>query len=73
MKHVHQSPHNGGYYRVYGGAVDSCAFRWHRDCRSDVYSVHTEKPAMDEGKPAKLVRSFDAVCDDFGTLVEVAA
>lgn len=73
MTHVHQSPANGGYFHVRSALIDSAAFRWHKSCRSDVYSVSTEKPAIDDGKPAKLCRHFDAVCDDFGTLVEVAA
>lgn len=72
MTHVHQSPASGGYYRVYGGSVSSHAFRWHRACRPGVYAVTTEKPALDEGRPATLRRNFDAVMDDFGTLVEVA-
>lgn len=31
----------------------------------------SDKPAMDDGHPARLVRDYPAVTDDFGNLVEV--
>lgn len=37
------------------------------------HRVRTEKSALDDGRPATLVRRFNAVVDDFGTLVEVPA
>lgn len=35
------------------------------------WATETTKPALDDGKPARLVRVFPTVTDDFGNLVEV--
>jgi len=62
-----------GYYAAVRDGLAAHAFRWHKSCRPGIYDVNTQKNVLDEGKPAKLVRNFDAVVDDFGTLVEVLA
>ncbi len=64
---------DGGYYCAMMDGLDAHAFRWHKSLRPGVHIVTTRKAALDDGRPAQLVRSFDAVVDDFGDLVEVAA
>lgn len=67
--HIFHS-NNGGYYSASCPEFDNHAFRWIGEhCAK--HTVTTKKPAMDEGKPAQLVRTFEAVTDDFGNLVEV--
>lgn len=62
---------NGGYGNASGDGFDHSHFRWHPSIRPGVHSVTTRKAATDEGKQAELVRTFEAVVDDFGNLVEV--
>lgn len=64
---------NAGYCGFNSPAINSHYFRWHKSCRDGVYDVTTKKAALDEGRPAELVRTFSAVADDFGQLVEVPA
>jgi len=64
---------DAGYLYASTPRINAHYFRWHRSCRPGVYDVTTRKKALDDGKPAELVRNFIAVCDDFGTLVEVPA
>lgn len=68
--HVFHSD-NGGYGSASGNGFNHCYFRWHPSIRPSIHLVTTRKAAIDEGKPAELVRTFKAVTDDFGTLVEV--
>lgn len=64
---------NAGHLFASTPTIVASSFRWHSCGRPGVYDVTTRKAATDEGKPAELVRTFDAVVDDFGTLVEVPA
>lgn len=65
----------GGYFCSYvGDAAHKHGFRHSgRANFSGVWCRTSERPALDEGRPATLVREFSAVTDDFGTLVEVPA
>lgn len=70
--HVFHSDDHGGYFHAMGEAFNNHAFRWIEDHHPAKHVVTTKKAAMDDGKPAELVRTFNAVPDDFGNLVEVA-
>ena len=73
MSNMHFNPSCGGLVGFSSERLSSFSFRWHETQRPrGLYAVGTSKPATDEGRPAVLQRNFDAVCDDFGTLVEVA-
>lgn len=63
----------GGFSVTDAVGVTVCTDRWCKYGRPGHYSMNTEKPATDDGRPARLCRTFDAVIDDFGTLVEVPA
>lgn len=65
------SDETGGLVCFESPAINSYSYRWHSTTRPNGYDVSTTKPAIDDGKPAQLRRHFRAICDDFGTLVEV--
>lgn len=67
----HFSEH--GYFSHVSPLCEAHGFRWQGFCEPGRWKCGTVKPATDEGRPAELCRRFDAVCDDFGTLVEVPA
>lgn len=75
--HVRHDDTISGYFTAFclqdPPSFDHHGFRWHESMRPGVWHVRTSKAAVDDGKPARLVRSFNAVVDDFGTLVEVEA
>jgi hypothetical protein len=61
-----------GFSVTSADGMDAITCRWGVHQRPDVYRCTTSKDAMDDGKAAKLERRFEAVPDDFGTLVEVS-